>query len=152
MTAQLLGITAAYPECDFFLDEDQVALPSGCDVASQAFFGLYSSAEIFLRNGWLLGFGVGLIVGIPLVARDIEQGTAQIAWTLGRSRTRWLLRRIAFGLLVVVVLLAGLAVMTDLLGAAMQPNDDLARSFFFEGNRGLIIVAREASWHWASVS
>ena len=142
MTSQLLGITAAYPECDFFLDEDQFALPAGCDQASQAFFGLYSNAEIFLRNGWLIGFGVGLIVGVPLVARDIEQGTAQLAWTLGRSRTRWLLQRIAFGVLVVVVLLAGVAVMTDLLGAAMQPNDDLGRSFHFEGNRGVIIVAR----------
>lgn len=142
MSMQLVGVSAAYPECDFFLDEDQVALPAGCDLASRAFFGLYSNAEIFLRNGWLFGFGVGLIVGIPLVARDVEQGTAQLAWTLGRSRTRWLRQRIAFGLLVVVGLLAGLAVMTDLLGAAMQPNDDLSRNFHFEGNRGLIIVAR----------
>lgn len=142
MTSQLLGITAAYPECDFFLDEDLVALPAGCDQASQAFFGMYSNAEIFLRNGWVFGFGVGLIVGIPLVARDIEQGTAQLAWTLGRSRTRWLLRRLAFGALVAVVLLAGWAVMTDVLGAAMQPNDDLERTFHFEGNRGMIIVAR----------
>jgi len=142
MTSQLLGLTAAYPDCDFFLDEDQVALPAGCDLASQSFFQSYSNAEIFLRNGWLFGFGVGLIVGIPLVGRDIEHGTAQLAWTLGRSRTRWLLRRVAFGVLVVVVLLAGLAVVTDLLGAAMQPNDDLGRSFHFEGNRGVIIVAR----------
>jgi hypothetical protein len=142
MTSQLLGITAAYPECNFFLTEDQVAQPAGCDLASQSFFSSYSNAEIFLRNGWLIGFGVGLIVGIPLVARDIEHGTAHLAWTLDRSRTRWLLRRIAFGVLVVVVLLAGLAVMTDLLGAAMQPNDDLSRSFHFEGNRGVIIVAR----------
>ncbi|CAN5140882.1 hypothetical protein BH23CHL9_BH23CHL9_12270 [soil metagenome] len=65
MTSQLLGITAAYPECDFFLDEDQFALPANCDQASQAFYGLYSNAEIFLRNGWLFGFGVGLIVGVP---------------------------------------------------------------------------------------
>lgn len=142
MTSQLLGITAAYPECDFFLDEDHVALPAGCDLASQSFFESYSNAEIFLRNGWLFGFGVGLIVGIPLVARDIEQGTAPLAWTLARSRTRWLLRRILFGVMVVAVLLAGLAIMTDVLGAAMQPNDDLSRSFHFEGNRGVIIVAR----------
>lgn len=142
MTTQLVGVAAAYPECDFFLDADLVAVPAGCESASQVFFGLYGNAEIFLRNGWLLGFGVGLIVGIPLVARDLEQGTARLAWTLGRSRTRWLVRRIAFGALVVVVLLAGLALMTDTLGAAMQPNDDISRSFHFEGNRGPIIVAR----------
>lgn len=142
MTSQLLGVTAAYPECDFFMGEDQGALPPGCNLASESFFASYGNAEIFLRNGWLLGFGVGLIVGIPLVARDIEHGTAPMAWSLSRSRTRWLLRRIAFGVVVVVVLLAGLAVMTDLLGAAMQPNDDLSRSFHFEGNRGVIIVAR----------
>ena len=29
-----------------------------------------------------------------------------------------------------------------MLGAAMQPNDDLARSFHFEGSRGVIIVSR----------
>jgi ABC-type transport system involved in multi-copper enzyme maturation permease subunit len=142
MTLQLLGISAANLECDFFLNDDQVALPANCDQASQAFYGMYSNAEIFLRNGWLFGFGIGLIVGVPLVARDVEQGTAQMAWTLGRSRTRWLMQRVAFGVLVTVVLLAGLAVMTDLLGAAMQPNDDLGRSFHFEGNRGMIIVAR----------
>lgn len=142
MSSQLLALTSAYPECDFFLSEDQFALPPACDQAHQAFFGWYSNAEIFLRNGWLFGFAVGLIVGVPLVARDIEQGTAHLAWTLSRSRTRWLLQRIAFGVLVTVILLAGLAVMTDLLGAAMQPNDDLGRSFHFEGNRGVIIVAR----------
>jgi len=34
MTLQLLDISAAYPECDFFLNEDQVALPADCDQAS----------------------------------------------------------------------------------------------------------------------
>lgn len=142
ITSQLAGITAAFPECDFFLGDDQAALTATCNQASQAFFGSYSNAEIFLRNGWLFGFVVGLIVGVPLVARDIEHGTAHMAWTLGQSRTRWLLGRIAFGALVAVALLVGLAVVTDLLGAAMQPNDDLGRSFHFEGNRGVIIVAR----------
>ncbi len=140
MTSQLAGITAAYSECDFFVDEHLV--PATCNQASQSFFESYGNAEIFLRNGWLIGFVVGLIVGVPLVARDIESGTAHMAWTLGQSRTRWLLRRIGFGALVTVVLLAGLAVVTDVLGAAMQPNDDLDRSFHFEGNRGVIIVAR----------
>jgi hypothetical protein len=142
MTSQLAGITAAFPECDFFLGDDQLALPATCNQASQAFFGSYSNAEIFLRNGWLIGFVVGLIVGVPLVARDIEHRTAHMAWTLGQSRTRWLLGRAVFGALVVVALLAGLAVVTDVLGAAMQPNDDLSRSFHFEGNRGAIILAR----------
>jgi len=142
MTSHLVGFTNVYPECDFFLDQDQVGLPARCSVASQSFSEWYSNAEIFLRNGWLFGFAIGLLVGIPLVARDIEHGTAQIAWTLGRSRTRWLVGRTAFGVLVVVVLTAGLAVITDVLGAAMQPNDDLGGSFHFEGNRGPIIVAR----------
>ncbi len=140
MTSQLAGITAAYPECDFFVDEHLV--PASCNQASQSFFQSYGNAEIFLRNGWLIGFVVGLIVGVPLVARDIEHGTAHMAWTLGQSRTRWLLGRVVFGALVVVAFLAGLAMVTDILGAAMQPNDDLSGSFHFEGNRGAIIVAR----------
>ena len=49
----------------------------------------------------------GAFVGAPLVAREIETGTARLAWTQGVTRTRWLLVKLG---LVFVPLLAGAAV------------------------------------------
>jgi hypothetical protein len=37
---------------------------------------------------------VGLLAGIPVVARELESGTAAIAWSLAGSRTRWLNRQL----------------------------------------------------------
>ncbi len=48
----------------------------------------------------------GAFVGAPLVAREIESGTARLAWTQGVTRTRWLLVKMG---LVFVPLLAGAA-------------------------------------------
>ena len=32
----------------------------------------------------------GLLAGGPIVARELESGTARLAWSLGPSRLRWL--------------------------------------------------------------
>jgi hypothetical protein len=40
-----------------------------------------------------LPFWTGLLGGVPLIAREIESGTAQIAWSLNASRARWLARQ-----------------------------------------------------------
>ena len=36
-----------------------------------------------------LPFLVGLLGGVPIVARELEAGTAQTAWSLNGSRVRW---------------------------------------------------------------
>ena len=38
---------------------------------------------------------LGLLGGVPIVARELEAGTAQTAWSLNGSRVRWLARQIA---------------------------------------------------------
>lgn len=60
----------------------------------------------FARIGaFLTPFALGLFLGVPIVAREIEGRTAGIAWTLSRSRSRWLIQR-ALPLVVVVIVLA----------------------------------------------
>jgi hypothetical protein len=60
----------------------------------------------FARIGaFVTPFALGLILGIPVVAREVEGRTAGIAWTLSRSRSRWLIQRVV-PLVVVVILLA----------------------------------------------
>jgi hypothetical protein len=58
---------------------------------------------------------VGLFLGVPLVARELESRTAALAWSLGRSRRRWLLQRGAPILCVVVVASVAAGVAGDLL-------------------------------------
>lgn len=60
----------------------------------------------FARIGaFVTPFALGLILGIPVVAHEVEGRTAGIAWTLSRSRSRWLIQR-ALPLAVVVIVLA----------------------------------------------
>jgi hypothetical protein len=54
----------------------------------------------------LLPFLVGLLGGVPLVARELEARTAQTAWSLFPSRATWLLRQLAPVALVVGVSVA----------------------------------------------
>ena len=56
-------------------------------------------------GAFLTPFALGLFLGVPVVAREIEGRTAGIAWTLSRSRSRWLIQR-ALPLVVVVIVLA----------------------------------------------
>jgi hypothetical protein len=54
----------------------------------------------------LLPFFVGLLGGVPLVARELEARTAQTAWSLFPSRAIWLIRQLAPVALVLGVSLA----------------------------------------------
>jgi hypothetical protein len=82
-------------------------------------------------------FIVGLIGGIPIVAREIEMGTAQTAWFLWPSRIRWLRRK----LVPVLVLLGASAVFAAISGSILgstQPGQDVLHSTA----QGAIVVAR----------
>jgi hypothetical protein len=133
---QLDGLTAAHPECDF---RDPSA---SCLEVIEGIESAAGMAELTMIITSLVAFGVGLFLGVPLVAREVEQGTAQLAWTISRSRVRWLIGRVAFATLVGVVLLGMLAVMTDVLAAAMRPEIDTSEAFWFYGGRGPLLVGR----------
>lgn len=66
-------------------------------------------------TGWLpfLPMVAGMLIGAPLLAREFEQGTWQLAWTQGVTRTRWLATQlvVVFGFVLVasVVFAAGLS-------------------------------------------
>lgn len=82
-------------------------------------------------------FLVGLIAGVPIVARELELGTAQTAWFLWPSRTRWLARK----LLPVLALMGATIALAAIGGAfleATQPGQDVLHST----TQGPIVVAR----------
>jgi len=136
-TWQLRALAAAEPGC-----LDPMTYVAACEQGSQAFYELTSKAEWLSYLAWMAPFGMGLLLGVPLVSREVEHRTAGVAWTLSRSRTRWLVRRAAFLVLVLVVLLLVLAVVSEVLAAAQMPTRHLDRDFAWYGRRGGLIVVR----------
>lgn len=114
----------------------------GCTQFAQRFYELSSKAEWLGYFSWAAPFGMGLVLGVPLVSREVEHRTAGLAWTLSRSRTWWLVRRAAFLVLILVVLLLVVAVAGEVLAAAQMPNLHLDRDFAWYGRRGGLIVVR----------
>lgn len=136
-TWQMRSLAATDPGC-----VDPTAYAPGCTQLGQRFYELSSKAEWLSYFSWLAPFGMGLVLGVPLVSREIEHRTAGVAWTLSRSRGWWLARRAAFLALVLVVLLLVVAVVGEVLASAQMPNLHLDRDFAWYGRRGGLIVVR----------
>ena len=83
----------------------------------------------------------GLLAGVGLVGREIEDRTASVAWSLAPSRTRWLVGRVAPVAILLAVLLAFAAVAGNVLQGARQPSIDPLLSFDNDGGRGPTLVA-----------
>ncbi len=64
-------------------------------------------------SGWLnfIPLLIGIFIGAPLVAREIEQGTHRLVWTQSVTRRRWLLIKLAGVVAVAAVVGAILAVL-----------------------------------------
>jgi ABC-type transport system involved in multi-copper enzyme maturation permease subunit len=135
-----LGVTA---DC---LDAWPRVGPGAPSVACQA-----SASEFRSINGaWaapLLGAlgGVaplaGLLAGAALVAREIEDGTASVAWSLSPSRMRWLAGRVAPVAVLLLVLSVVASVAATELAGARYPGLDPSLSFYNGSSNGLTPVA-----------
>jgi hypothetical protein len=60
----------------------------GASRASVDYGGVLEAFALMLQLAALL---VGMFLGAPLLPREIQEGTAKLAWTQAASRTRWLL-------------------------------------------------------------
>jgi hypothetical protein len=134
---QLRTLAGASPGC-----HDPNSPGPGCEHFAQQFYELSSKAEWLSYFSALAPFAMGLVLGVPLVSREIEHRTAAIAWTMSRSRTWWLVRRAAFLVVVMVILLAMVAVVGEILASATMPSHHLDRDFAWYGRRGALIVVR----------
>lgn len=89
----------------------------------------------------LLPLAVGLFLGVPLVAREIEAGTAPTVWFLAGSRSRWLLGRIVPVVIVLLLLLGALAVASEVLWSGREPFSPAIR-FNDAGLHGPVVAAK----------
>jgi len=88
----------------------------------------------------LLPFVAGLVLGAPLIARELEFRTAQTAWSLNPSRLGWLMRQ---ALPILVVLGASVALVSAAASPLAQHAVDLGdRGYELIGSHGASVVIR----------
>ncbi|MGZ8562501.1 MAG: hypothetical protein ACXWWU_02660 [Candidatus Limnocylindria bacterium] len=94
-------------------------------------------------GAFLTPFALGMILGVPVVAREIEGRTAGIAWTLSRSRFRWLIQRGVPLVVAVIVLAAAVGIGSELV-TRTNPFADLGANPGFADytSRGVLLPVR----------
>lgn len=81
----------------------------------------------------------GLLAGGPIVARELESGTARLAWSLGPSRVRWFAQRAVPILALIFLASLAIGLTADSLLKALDPSVDVDRSFVGFRSRGLLV-------------
>ena len=145
VAAACLGLSAAA----FWQTADMRSMLTGCGTpaAAPACLVVYAFQDSHGTGVQLtqmaidfVPFVAGLILGVPVVAREVELRTALVTWPLAGSRLRWLTWRLAPILVIFLVLIGVLAVAADQLAHAYFPNSTLG--FVQYGYRGLPLVMR----------
>ena len=93
---------------------------SGCDIIVRHFQSEFGSRVDIARYLILLPALVGMFVGAPLLARELEQGTHRFAWTQSVTRRRWLLTKTLLLALAVTAERAGAERDRDVVAAAVR--------------------------------
>jgi hypothetical protein len=89
-----------------------------------------------------LPFAAGVVLGVPLLARELEHGTAPLSWPLARSRARWLaLRAVPVAVIGTAILLVP-AMAGEVLLRSLYPPLDPAANFEGYGIRGPLLILR----------
>jgi hypothetical protein len=135
------GIDGLRPPAACFVPSD--APSQACELAMNRWYSAQNGASgVAAGLAIFLAFAAGIFLGVPIVAREIERGTARLAWSLAPSRMRWFLTRMLPGLVLLAVasLIAGFA--ADRFISASAPYPDLSNSFTGFGFRGILIASR----------
>lgn len=113
-----------------------------CNDMAQAFNNLKYGTDMGLVGGLLIFVPLlgGIILGAPLVAREIEQGTAPLSWALSGSRRRWLLGKVLAGVLLIVPLMLAVGLAANVLQGAQSPSVSPYASFENYLGRGVIDI------------
>ncbi len=93
-----------------------------CETLARQFFSITGDeAGKVMAAMAILPLFIGLFLGIPLVAREIETGTAPTVWALVGARDRWLVGRLVPVVVVLVLSLGFLAAASEFLWLGRQP-------------------------------
>lgn len=119
-------VTAANPSDECWMQnwdfEGGLLGTPGCRASVEAFWPVASEAGFVASPiATLLPFVVGLLLGVPVVGREIEMRTATLAWSLTGDRHRWLLARLLPVLALALIGLVTAAVLVAEMARAAHP-------------------------------
>jgi hypothetical protein len=113
-----------------------------CAGLVESFQNLQSSVDVGIVRLMLLlsPILVGIVYGAPIVARELEQGTAPLSWALSGSRRRWLLGKLLGGVVLIVPLMLAVGLAADYLQGALSPGLNVYSAFENYMGRGVFDV------------
>ncbi|HET6744705.1 MAG TPA: hypothetical protein VFH90_02520, partial [Candidatus Limnocylindria bacterium] len=122
----------------------EVVAPCGGLRESGTIYDTGNQEKLYLvRQGLaVLPFAAGVVLGGPLLAREIEHGTARLSWPLAQSRGRWLVVRVVPVAIMGVALVAVPALAGQVLARSEWPVISPDANFEGYGERGIPPVAR----------
>lgn len=122
----------------------ELVAPCGGLLESGTIYDTQDQISAYLIRSVLavLPFAAGVVLGVPLLAREIEHRTAQLAWPLSRSRGRWLAIRLVPVAVIGAILLAPPALASEVLIRSQFPVLSPWANFEGHGGRGLLLVLR----------
>ena len=128
-----------------YLDPSQgpvTAAQAHCNELAKSFFDMKGSLDMNLVQLLLLLVPLlaGIVMGAPLVAKEIEQGTAPLSWALSGSRRRWLLGKVLAGVLLLASMMLAVGLAANVLEGALNPGLSPYASFSNYLGRGVIDV------------
>lgn len=103
---------------------------SACRAESDLANMMLGWAMILIPIASVTPFLVALFLGPPLIAREIEQRTASVAWSLSPSRRRWLAQRVIPVVLLVAITLLLVGYASEQLALATSQEDALGFPHF----------------------
>jgi hypothetical protein len=113
-----------------------------CEAVSQRLAPLESAAQFIHGIIAVSPFVLGLFLGTPIVAREVEGRTGSLAWSLAVSRGSWLIVRVGPALLFVIVGSGMLAIVGEVLAHAMPWAEGTEIGFADYAMRGPLVVVR----------
>lgn len=116
------------------------AAPEGCGDVHLLGSPIAEPATLTLMVIGIAMYAVPLVLGVPVLTREIEQRTAMIAWPLAGSRLKWLAWRAGSVLVIGLVLIGIMAFAAGQLARTSDPDTDLG--FLAHGVRGISMMTR----------
>lgn len=139
---QLRAVRAEELACYQSAPSTEDAALDACRAISRRLEPLEAVSQILHGVIAVAPFVLGLFLAVPIVGRELEGGTAPVAWALAVSRRRWLAAR-ALPVLAFVAAAAGaLAFVGELLTLAMPWAEGADIGFADYAMRGPLVVAR----------
>jgi len=135
-----MGLDAVLPSLRTCLEEDpaQLSATAACRSLSDWSNILPTAGGPMTLTVGVVPFAAGILLGAPLVARELEHRTAPLAWSLAFSRVGWLLGRV----IPVAVLAVALLLLGQANESALVALDGQELGFRHFGLYGPIVAAR----------